>query len=709
MDELKNLQEAAESKLNSTEEQLEVQAEVNPTSAPVEAPEPTEETPAQEASTAEPAEEAPETHPEVPEPAQTQEAAPESAETQEAPTEACETSAEENVQEETAQTEEEAQQAEPEAPQEAETPQAEPEAPQEEAETPQEETVEKPAPTTKAEVIERMTEILEQGKSIDRTAVEQFKALYYHFHNAEVAKAREQFIAEGGVPEEFNPLPDSTEETFREIFRKLREYRAKLAEQSESEKQNNLKRKQAIIDRIKELAASPETADKGYDEVKKLQAEWREIKLVPSENAGDLWKNYQLYVEQFYDQLRLNHEMRAYDFKKNLEIKTRLCEAAEKLAEVEDPVSAFHQLQKLHAEYREAGPVAKDQREEVWQRFKTASTVVNKRHQAHFDQLKAQEEANLRLKTELCEKLEALNFENARTYAQWDKLTNQVTTWQADWKSIGFTPRKVNSEIFARFRAGCDHFFQAKKAFFHTLRETSATNLAKKQELVDKAEALKESTDWTTTANTLIGLQKEWKATGPVNGKMNEVLWKRFNGACNYFFEKKNEATSSVRKEEEANLKLKREILEELKKLLDEPGDDLRQSVRELQDRWNAVGHVPFRRKEALFRQYKEVCDQLYGTIHETYGRRRSENYTRSSYNRGGNEVFRGQNRLQAAYEAKRQEIQNYETNLTFINANSTKGNSLVAEIEKKIESLKAEAEELKGKLLEAQENETND
>lgn len=689
MDELKNLQEAAESKLNSTEEQLEAQAEVNPTSASVEVPEPTEEVPAQETSTTEPTEEVPGTQSDDPEPAQIQEAAPEQVETPEVSTEDGETPTEENIQEESVQGAEDAQQAE--------------------TETSQEEKVEKSAPTTKAEVIERMTEILEQGKSVDRTAVEQFKVLYYHFQSVEVAKARERFIAEGGIPEEFHPLPDSTEETFRDTFRKLREYRTKLSEQNESEKQNNLKRKQAIIERIKELAASPETADKGYDEVKKLQAEWREIKLVPTENGGDLWKNYQLYVEQFYDQLRLNHEMRAYDFKKNLEIKTRLCEAAEKLAEVEDPVSAFHQLQKLHAEYREAGPVAKDQREEVWQRFKAASTVVNKRYQAHFDQLKAQEEVNLRLKTELCEKLESLNFENAKTYAQWDKLTNQVTSWQADWKSIGFTPRKVNSEIFARFRGGCDRFFQAKKAFFHALREASAINLSKKQELVDKAEALKESTDWTTTANTLIGLQKEWKATGPVSGKMNELLWKRFNGACNYFFEKKNEATSSIRKEEEANLKQKREIIEELKKLLDEPGEDLRQSVRDLQDRWNAVGHVPFRRKEALFRQYKEVCDQLYGTIHETYGRRASENYARSSYNHGGNEGFRGQNRLQAAYEAKRLEIQNYETNLTFINANSTKGNSLVAEIEKKIESLKVEAEKLKGKLLEAQENESND
>ena len=544
-------------------------------------------------------------------------------------------------------------------------------------------------PATKQEVIERLKTIVYEGAQADRSELERLKMIYYRLHNAAVAEAREQFIANGGAPEAFMPQPDPEEENFKAQMSLIREMKAKAAEEQEREKQANLQRKQQIIERIKAMAVSPEEADKGYDELKKLQEEWKEIKNVPAENATELWKNYQLYVEQYYDQLRLNHEMRAYDFKKNLEIKTQLCEAAEKLAAMDDVIAAFHQLQTLHQEYRETGPVAKELRDEIWKRFKDASTVVNKRHQQHFEELKAQEEQNLARKTELCEKVETLRTDEARTYQQWDELTQQVLAWQAEWKTIGFTPRKVNNEIFERFRAACDAFFQQKTSYFKDMRETLAANLAAKNSLIAQAEELKDSTDWAATTQKLVELQKQWKQTGPVAHKVSDAVWKRFNDACNAFFNRKAEQNAGQRKEEEANLARKNEILAQLEKLAAEPAADQLQAVRALQTEWQEVGHVPFRKKEKMYRRYRELCDTIYNALHENAGRRHMENFRRNVAEKEGNELTRERTRLLNALEAKKQEIQNYETNLTFFRASSKKGNSLVAEIEKKLARLK--------------------
>ncbi len=555
-------------------------------------------------------------------------------------------------------------------------------------------------PASKAEVIERLKEIVYQGADkVDRAELDHLKMLYYRFHNAEVVAARDKFIEEGGNAEEFVPAPDADEENFKAQFALIRELRNKAAEELEKEKQANLKRKQEIIERIKELAATPDDADKGYEEAKKLHSEWKEIGPVPAENATELWKNYQHYVEQFYDQLRLNHEMRAYDFKKNLEIKTHLCEAAEKLAEVEDPISAFHQLQKLHQEFREAGPVAKELREEIWKRFKDASTVVNKRHQEHFENLKAREEENLQKKTELCQKVETLDFEKLKTYPQWEEMTKQVLAYQAEWKTIGFTPRKLNNEIFERFRLACDRFFQAKTAYFKQHREQLSANLAAKNALIEKAEALKDSTDWGPATQKFVELQKEWKAIGPVAHKVSDTVWKRFNDACNYFFKKKNEANAGQRKEEEANLQLKKEVIAELEKLVSKPVDNLLQSVRELQNRWNEIGHVPYNKKEKMYRLYRELCDKIYDSLHESAGRRRMDNFRRNVADKGGSELQRERTRLMNVLEARKQEIKTYETNLTFFRSNSKKGNSLVADIEKKIERLKEDLKEIAQKI----------
>lgn len=556
-----------------------------------------------------------------------------------------------------------------------------------------------PEPATKAEVIERLKQIVYDGGTVERNELEHLKMLYYRFHNADVVAARNKYIEEGGNEADFIPTPDADEENFKAQFALIREMRNKATEELEKQKAANLIRKQEIIERIKQLATSPEDADKGYDEVKQLQAEWKEIKQVPAENATELWKNYQLYVEQFYDQLRLNHEMRAYDFKKNLEMKTHLCEAAEKLVEVSDPVSAFHQLQKLHQEFREIGPVAKELREEIWHRFKEASTVINKRHQEHFEGLKLREEENLKKKTELCQKVEALDFEDLKTNSQWEQMTEQVLAMQAEWKTIGFTPRKVNAEIFERFRLACDRFFQSKTAYFKANREKLSANLTAKNALIEKAEALKDSTDWAATTSKLVELQKEWKTIGPVAHKVSDEVWKRFNSACNYFFEKKNEATSGKRKEEEDNLQHKKQVIDTLEKLLTEPSDNLLQSVRDLQAEWNEIGHVPYNKKEKIYRRYRAICDKLYDTIHETSGHRRLETYKRNLTDKGGTELTRERARLQNALDAKKQDITTYETNLSFFRTSSKSGNTLIAEVEKKIDRLKQDLQEITEKI----------
>lgn len=590
---------------------------------------------------------------------------------------------------------------------EAENEEPAPVAPTPEAEVPVgEDAEERPAPRTKEDVIERLREIVATGENVARQELEHLKQVYYHIHNSEAAAAREAFVAEGGNADDFQPAADPLEESFKAEMERVREMRAKEAANLEEEKQRNLKRKLEIIEKVKEFAESPETADKNFEQLKKLQAEWRELKAVPAENATDLWKNYQHQIELFYDQLHLNHEARMYDFKKNLEKKLQLCEAAERLADMEDPIAAFRQLQALHQDFRETGPVEKEKREEVWERFKAASTVINKRHQAYFEGMKAQEEENLQRKTALCEQVEGLDLDAVKGFSEWDKLTKQVLEWQAEWRTIGFTPRKVNAKIFERFRAACDRFFQRKAEYFRTAREAQAANLEAKTRLVEEAEALKESTDWNSTAQKLIALQKRWKEVGPISHKASEAIWKRFNEACNYFFERKNEATGDQRREEEGNLEQKLDIIAQLEALLAEGREDAQQLVHELQDRWNNIGHVPFRKKDKIYKQYREVLDRIYKDLNISARRRSVENFRRSMAEKSGNELSRELQRLQNAFEAKRDEIKNYETNLTFFSAKSKGGNSLMEEVERKIGRLKDELTGIAEKIKAVREQE---
>ena len=443
------------------------------------------------------------------------------------------------------------------------------------------------------------------------------------------------------------------------------------------------------------MSATPEEANQAYKEFKELQNQWKELTLVPAEKANELWKTYQLYVEQYYDQLKLNNEFREYDFKKNLEIKTRLCETAEKLNEEADVISAFQQLQALHQEFKETGPVAKELREEIWARFKAASTAVNKRHQQYFEELKQKEEENLAHKTALCEKIEAIDLTAIKTAAAWEAQTQQIIEMQKEWRTIGFAPQKMNVKIFERFRGACDRFFTEKAAFFKRLKEEQAQNLTKKTELCEKAEALKDSTDWKATADKLMQIQKEWKTIGAVPKKHSEFLWQRFIGACDYFFEQKGKNTASQRGEEKENLQKKEQVIEKLKALLESDEEENKQdAVKELMKEWNEIGFVPFKEKDKIYKAYHETVDQLFKALNMSAARRRLDNFKNNLKNdakEGGQGLSRERERLVRAYENKRSEIKTYENNLGFLTCSSKKGSSLLNEMNKKMEKLKDE------------------
>ena len=555
---------------------------------------------------------------------------------------------------------------------------------------------------TKNEVLARIQEIAQSGEAGDKTELNLLKQLFYKFHNAEVQEAFKAFVEAGGEEEKFVPEIDPTEPLFREAMQTIRERRAAIQETIEQQKQANLKRKLEILERIQQLASTPEEANKNFDEFKALQNEWKEIKAVPAERATELWKNYQLYVEQYYDLLKLGHELRDYDFKKNLETKMRLIQQAEALAENPDVLQAFNQLQTLHQEWKETGPVAKEIREDVWAKFKEASTVINKKHQAFFDAIKAREEENLTKKTALCEQLEAFSTEGLKTFADWDAITQKIKELQAEWKTIGFAPQKMNNAIFERFRQGCDTFFEKKNAFFKNLKEELNTNLAKKKELVEKAESLMESTEWRSTGDVLINLQKQWKEIGTVPRKYSEDLWKRFTTACDHFFEARQAATADVRNEEKANKEQKLGIIEQLKQLAETEGENVISQVKDLQQTWSDVGHVPFRDKETLYKEYRALCDKIYDAYGVSQAKRRLNNFRKNlatKIENAGSSLGDERQRMQRAYEHMLAEIKTYENNIGFLNAGSKKGNSLVEAMNKKVEKLREELNLLAQKI----------
>ena len=613
------------------------------------------------------------------------------------------------AEEETPKAEEEAPKAEEEAPKaDAEAPEAKEEAPTTGDAAPQAENaapaedMSKKVYNSKKEVIERLKEIVASDETPDKAEVDHLKTTFYKLHFAEREQQQKAYLEAGGDPEKYQVVPDEDEEVFKAEMNVIKEKRQKAFLALEEEKQKNLKRKEEIIDKITEMSASPEVANKSYNDFKALQQEWKSIKAVPAEKANELWHNYQLHVEQFYDMLNLNREAREYDFKKNLEAKTKLCEAAEKLADEPDVIRAFHQLQDLHQQYREIGPVAKELREQIWARFKAASTVINKKHQQHFDELRAKEEDNLKRKTELCEKVEAIAKEENKGSADWDKHTQQIIEVQKEWKTIGFAPQKMNVKIFERFRAACDDFFTRKAEYFKQMKAQFAENADKKRALVEQAQALTDSTDWHATADKLIALQKEWKTIGMVPHKLGDKLWADFQAACNHFFDARKAANAGTRTAEKDNLAKKQDVIEKLKALLENAGDDVQQKVQELTDEFNSIGHVPYKEKDKIYNEYHEVLDKIYKDLHVSAARRRMDNFRNNLKNvaeRGGNALDNERARLMRQYDRLKGDITTYENNLGFLNVSSKKGNSLIDEMNRRIQKLKDELEETRQKI----------
>ena len=562
---------------------------------------------------------------------------------------------------------------------------------------------------TKEEILAKLKEVVADVENVAKPEIDGLKQSFYKLHNAEQDAARKLFIENGGAAENFVPQTDCVEEEFKNIMSVIKEKRSALTAELEKQKEMNLQVKLSIIEELKELVESPDDANKSYTEFKKLQQQWNEVKLVPQAKVNELWKNYQLYVEKFYDLLKLNNEFREYDFKKNLEIKTHLCEAAEKLADEADVVSAFHQLQKLHQEFRDTGPVAKELRDEIWARFKAASTTVNRRHQQHFEALKEVEQHNLDQKTVICEIIEAIDYKELTSFASWESKTQEVIALQNKWKTIGFAPQKMNVKIFERFRKACDEFFRRKGEFFKSLKEGMNENLEKKRALCEKAEALKNSTDWKATADELTKLQKEWKTIGPVAKKYSDAVWKRFISACDYFFEQKNKATSSQRSVEQENLEKKKNIIEKLNAIDDQMDTEgATQLVRDLMKEWNGVGHVPFKEKDRIYKQYHSQIDKLFERFNISASNKKLSNFksTISSIQEGSPQaLYREREKLVRAFDNMKNELQTYENNLGFLTTSSKKGNSLLTEINRKVEKLKADIELVKEKIKVVDEN----
>ena len=555
---------------------------------------------------------------------------------------------------------------------------------------------------SKEEILKRATDIVAENETPDKEEIDNLKTTFYKLHIAERDAEQKAYLENGGDPNTYQVLPDPVEEAFKAQMGVIKERRAKLFLEQEQEKQENLQKKIDIIEKIKAMATSPDEANKSYQTFKELQQQWKEIKSVPAEKANELWRNYQLYVEQFYDLLKLNSEAREYDFKKNLELKEKLCENAERLAEEKDTISAFHQLQELHQEYREIGPVSKELREQIWARFKAASSVINKRHQQHFEEMRANEEENLAKKTALCEKVESLVAAENKGAADWEKRTKEIIDIQAEWKTIGFAPQKMNVKIFERFRTACDIFFSRKAEFFKGMKEKYAQNTEKKKALVEKAQQLSESTDWKSTADKLIALQKEWKTIGMVPRKLGDKLWNDFIAACNHFFEARSAAHADTGGEERENLSKKKAVIAKLKEMLGKAQDNAAETIKQLIEEYNAIGHVPFNEKDKLYTQFRETVDKLYKELNISAASQKLDDFKSNLRNlakKGVDVVDNERGKLMRRYEALKSEIQTYENNLGFLTAKSKKGNSLVDEMNRKVEKLKDDMQLVRQKI----------
>ena len=549
-------------------------------------------------------------------------------------------------------------------------------------------------------LVAALEEQLQRPIEAIRDDVNLIKVAFYTLRNAEVAAEREAFIANGNEEAAFAPKEDPDEVKFKELLNTIKEKRAEFNAEQEAAKEENLKKKQAIIDEINSIVGDPDNINKQYNRIQQLQQEFKAIGEVPAANVTETWKNYQKATENFYDLLKMNKELRDYDFKKNLEAKQQLCAEAEALDSLEDVLLAFRKLQDLHNQWREIGPVAKEIREELWTRFKDASAKINKKYQAYFENRKEKEKENEQAKIALCERIEAIDIDALKTFAKWDEATKAIIALQEEWKKLGFASRKVNADLFARFRQTCDKFFARKAEFFKAMKEEFAANLEKKIALCEKAEALKDSTDWKKTADKLIALQKEWKTIGPVVKKHSDAVWKRFIAACDYFFDQKNKQTSSVHQAEHANLAAKREIIDAVNALLaDEAETEGAKKVRQLMKKWQEIGHVPFKEKDKIYAEYKAAIDKAFEKFDMKETRAELSNFESSLGSSSQDKIYRERERLVRAYEQKCNELKTYENNLGFFNAQSKGGNSMLKEVERRIQKIKDELAVLEQKI----------
>ena len=553
----------------------------------------------------------------------------------------------------------------------------------------------------KSQLLEALEQLALRPVQEVKDEVARVRAAFLAIRKEEQAKEKQQFLEKGNEEAAFAPMTDEVEEQFKSVYAEIKEKKAAYNAQQEALKQENLQKKLEIISKITEIAADADNVNRQYNTVKQLQQDFKAIGEVPSENDTEVWKAYQVAVERFYDLLKMNKELRDYDFKKNLEQKQALCAEAEALDEESDIVEAFKKLQALHNTWREIGPVSKEIREELWTRFKNASAVINKKYQAFFEERKLNEKKNADGKEALCVRIEAIGTDDLKTYAAWDEATKAIIALQEEWKTFGFASRKVNADLFARFRKSCDDFFEKKAAFFKKMKEELAANLAKKIELCEKAEALKDSTDWKATTDALVALQKEWKTVGPVVKKHSDAVWKRFIAACDAFFEEKKKQNVNIHSVEHENLKQKKEIIAQIKAIFeDENKDDAPAKVRQLMKQWQEVGHVPYKEKDKIYAEYKALIDKAFEELDMKANKARMANFANSIKQMGdSNKVYHERERLVRAYEMKSQELKTYENNFGFFNAQSKSGNSLLKEMERKIAKIKDEISILEQKI----------
>ena len=588
-------------------------------------------------------------------------------------------------------------------------------APRVPVETPQTDSEQQPAPSaetttqpeekayshlSREELVAELGGLIENAKASTvgeiKNAVEAIKQAFYK-HQKE-----QNSLQDKGEEEVVEKITDSVEEKLKELLGKYKEIKASANAILAEQKDKNLKLKEEILAKLEELTNSTEDLSTTIPAFRKLQQEWKNIGQIPQSAVNEIWKTYNKYQEKFYDLIKINNELREYDFKKNLELKEKLCESAEKLSEEKDVISAFHQLQELHQAYREIGPVSKELREQIWGRFKAASTIINKKHQQHFEDLRANEEENLEKKTVLCEKAEAIAAKENKGAADWEKHTKEMLEIQAEWKTIGFAPQKMNVKIFERFRKACDAFFTQKAAFFKETRERYTENIEKKRKLIEKAQALADSTEWRSTGDKLIALQKEWKTIGMVPRKIGDKLWEEFLTACNKFFEARNAVHADSRSEERENLSKKRQIVDQLKEMLQLTADDLQEKVKLLVDEYSQIGHVPYKEKNKLYDDFHETLDKLYKKLNISATHRKLDEFKTNLKNmaqRGADMMDNERGRLLRRYEAIKSEVQTYENNLGFLNASSKKGNSLIDEMNRKVQKLKDDMELVRQKI----------